>query len=63
MPERLRTLLQPLDLAAIFMMAAVGFGLRYDSIVGLLRVDIGFPLNRQPGDRSYRVFFGLGQAF
>jgi outer membrane protein assembly factor BamA/autotransporter translocation and assembly factor TamB len=41
----------------------LGVGLRYDSIVGLLRVDIGFPLNRREGDRSYRVFFGLGQAF
>jgi translocation and assembly module TamA len=42
---------------------SVGFGLRYDSIVGLLRVDMGFPLNRREGDRAYRVFFGLGQAF
>ena len=42
---------------------SVGFGLRYDSFVGMLRVDIGFPLNRREGDRSYRVFFGLGQAF
>src|SRR5687767_623283 len=40
---------------------AVGVGLRYDSVVGLLRVDIGFPLGRRPGERAYRVFFGLGQ--
>jgi outer membrane protein insertion porin family len=42
---------------------AVGVGLRYDSPLGLLRVDLGIPLNRRPGDQSYQVFFGLGQAF
>jgi outer membrane protein assembly complex protein YaeT len=42
---------------------AIGAGLRYDSPVGLLRLDLGIPLNRRPGDRSYQVFFGLGQAF
>jgi outer membrane protein assembly factor BamA len=41
----------------------VGFGLRYDSIVGLLRVDLAFPLGRHPGERGYQVWFGLGQAF
>jgi outer membrane protein assembly complex protein YaeT len=42
---------------------AVGVGLRYDSPLGLLRLDLGIPLNRRPGDRSYQVFVGLGQAF
>jgi outer membrane protein assembly factor BamA/autotransporter translocation and assembly factor TamB len=42
---------------------SVGVGLRYDSVVGVLRLDIGFPLGRRPGERAYRVFFGLGQAF
>lgn len=42
---------------------SVGFGLRYESIVGLLRVDLAFPLRRRSGERSYQVFFGLGQAF
>ena len=42
---------------------SVGFGLRYDSVIGLLRADIAFPLNKPPGERSYRVLFGLGQAF
>jgi outer membrane translocation and assembly module TamA len=42
---------------------AVGVGLRWDSPVGLLRGDVGFPLNRKPGERSYQVWFGLGQAF
>jgi outer membrane translocation and assembly module TamA len=31
--------------------------------VGLLRIDAGFPLDRQGDERRYRLFFGLGQAF
>jgi outer membrane protein assembly complex protein YaeT len=42
---------------------ALGVGLRYDSPLGLLRLDLGIPLNRRPGDHSYQVFLGLGQAF
>jgi translocation and assembly module TamA len=42
---------------------SVGFGLRYDSIVGLLRMDLAFPLNRRAGERSYQFWFGLGQPF
>jgi outer membrane protein insertion porin family len=41
----------------------LGFGLRWVSPVGLLRVDLGFPLNREEGDKAYRFFFSLGQAF
>jgi outer membrane translocation and assembly module TamA len=41
----------------------LGAGLRWASPVGLLRVDLGVPLDRQPGEKSYRLFFGLGQAF
>ncbi len=42
---------------------AVGIGLRYDSAVGLIRVDLGIPLNRRPGEERYQLFFGLGEAF
>jgi outer membrane protein assembly factor BamA len=41
----------------------LGAGLRYASPVGLLRLDLGFPLNREPGDKAVRFFFSLGQAF
>ena len=41
----------------------LGFGLRYQSAVGLVRVDLGFPLQRGPLDRGYQIWFGLGQAF
>lgn len=41
----------------------LGAGLRYGSPLGLLRVDLGFPLSRREGERGYRVFFSIGQAF
>jgi translocation and assembly module TamA len=42
---------------------SIGAGLRYDSPVGLLRLDIAFPLGRKAGDDSYQWFFSFGQAF
>jgi len=42
---------------------SLGFGLRWDSPVGLLRMDLAFPLGRKPDENSYQVWFGLGQAF
>ena len=42
---------------------SVGVGLRYDSPLGLLRFDVGFPLARRPDEHNYRFNFGLGQAF
>jgi outer membrane protein insertion porin family len=49
---------------------SIGAGLRWDSPVGLLRLDLGLPLNRRllPFDppqkeAAYQLFFSLGQAF
>ena len=42
---------------------ALGAGVRYDSALGLLRVDVGIPLNKRPGDKSYQIWFALGNAF
>ncbi len=42
---------------------SVGIGLRYASGFGLVRFDVGFPLNKRPEDRSYQLWFGFGQAF
>ena len=49
---------------------ALGVGLRWESPVGLLRMDVGFPLSRlvipdDPPRRegAYHFFFSLGQAF
>jgi outer membrane protein assembly factor BamA len=42
---------------------ALGVGLRWSSPIGLLRLDLGFPLQPTPEEKRYRYFFSLGQAF
>lgn len=42
---------------------AAGLGLRYYSSFGPIRVDLGFPLDRQKGDGPFAVSVSLGQAF
>ncbi len=41
----------------------VGFGVRYQTIVGPIRVDLGFPLERPRGEAGWQVHFSIGQAF
>jgi outer membrane protein insertion porin family len=41
----------------------VGFGLRYQTPVGPVRIDIGHNLNPVPGLKSTQIFITLGQAF
>jgi translocation and assembly module TamA len=40
-----------------------GLGVRYYSTFGPIRIDVGTPLNRQPGDPRIAVYVSLGQAF
>ncbi len=40
-----------------------GLGLRYYSSFGPIRVDVGTPINPQPGDTRVAVYVSLGQAF
>ncbi len=40
-----------------------GVGVRYYSSFGPIRVDVGTPLNPQPGDPRVAVYVSLGQAF
>ena len=40
-----------------------GLGLRYYSAFGPIRVDVGTPLNPQPGDPAVAVYVSLGQAY
>lgn len=40
-----------------------GLGVRYYSSFGPIRVDVGTPLNRRPGDARVAVYVSLGQAF
>jgi outer membrane protein assembly complex protein YaeT len=41
----------------------LGAGVRWVSPIGLLRLDIGFPLNPREGDKGYQLSFSIGQAF
>ena len=40
-----------------------GIGLRYLTPFGPLRLDVAVPLDRQPGDPSFGIYAGVGQAF
>ena len=40
-----------------------GFGVSYKTPIGPLRVDLGFPLERPPGDPGWQIHLSLGQAF
>lgn len=40
-----------------------GLGVRYYSSFGPIRVDVGTPLNPQPGDSPIAVYVSLGQAY
>ncbi|WP_231626195.1 autotransporter assembly complex family protein [Novosphingobium sp. AAP83] len=41
----------------------VGVGVRYQTNFGPIRIDVGTPLNRSPGDSLIGVYVALGQAF
>lgn len=41
----------------------VGFGLRVETPVGLVRVDVGRPVPRRAGEPGLRWYFSLGHAF
>ena len=42
---------------------AAGMGVRYYSLFGPIRIDVGVPLDRQKGDGPFAVTVSLGQAF
>jgi outer membrane protein insertion porin family len=42
---------------------AVGFGVRYKSPLGPIRVDLGFKVNRRPDEDLTAWFITFGQAF
>ena len=46
--------------------AGAGFGVRYATPIGPLRLDLATPLRRNlsaAGSRSYQIYLGIGQAF
>ena len=40
-----------------------GLGVRYHSSFGPIRVDVGTPINRRPGESRVGIYVSLGQAF
>ncbi|MFO7692061.1 MAG: translocation/assembly module TamB domain-containing protein, partial [Vicinamibacterales bacterium] len=40
-----------------------GFGIRIMTPFAPIRIDVGYPLDRRPGDRPYQVHFSIGQIF
>ncbi|MCZ6527384.1 MAG: outer membrane protein assembly factor BamA [Candidatus Dadabacteria bacterium] len=42
---------------------APGLGLRYDTIIGPVRFDVGYALNPEPGITRIQFFISIGQAF
>jgi translocation and assembly module TamA len=40
-----------------------GIGFRYLTPFGPLRIDAAVPLNPRPGDPSFGIYAGIGQAF
>jgi outer membrane translocation and assembly module TamA len=42
---------------------APGAGLRYDTIIGPIRFDVGYALNPEPGIKRVQFWISIGQAF
>ncbi len=42
---------------------AAGVGLRYHTLAGPVRLDVGVPLNPRDADDAFQVYFSIGQAF
>ena len=40
-----------------------GLGLRYDTGIGPLRVDVGVPVTGPKGNSNFHIYIGIGQAF
>jgi outer membrane protein assembly complex protein YaeT len=54
---------KPASLTVGDLQFGAGVGVRYQTIVGPLRVDLGFPFEAPPGEPSWQVHFSIGQAF
>jgi outer membrane protein insertion porin family/translocation and assembly module TamA len=51
------------DFDASLLRPGAGLGVTYYSPIGPLRVDVGFNIDREPGEPSYRVNFNFGHPF
>ena len=51
------------DMSLTDLQAGIGAGLRFDTPIGIIRLDLGAPANRRAFDPRWKVYFGLGHAF
>jgi outer membrane translocation and assembly module TamA len=42
---------------------SAGAGVRYNTPVGPVRLDVGFPLDRRPNESKYRIHLTFGYVF
>ena len=54
---------EPGDVDQLDFKYSVGFGLRYYTPVGPIRLDFGYPIKLYEGQESYRIHISLGQIF
>lgn len=58
---------EPEDLSLDDLFTSLGFGLRTETPIGIVRLDVGFPLDGRKEDDlmddDYEVYFGFGHAF
>jgi outer membrane protein assembly complex protein YaeT len=55
--------LDSVDLPIDDLQFAAGAGVSYVTPIGPVRLDLGFPFNPPPGDRSWQLHFSIGQFF
>ena len=51
------------DISFSDLLVGLGGGLRLDTPVGVIRLDLAAPANPRPFDPKWRVHFGLGHSF
>lgn len=61
--DRFRFITDPDDTDVRDFRYSIGYGLRYYTPVGPIRIDVGHPLSRTAGSDAYRIHISLGQIF
>jgi translocation and assembly module TamA len=54
---------QPFDSRIFNLNFSAGFGLSYNTPVGPIRFDVGFPFQKPPNDQPWQIHFSIGAYF